>query len=169
MGTECDYIEYSNYTEPLCPALSEACGEGAQVKLFSKHITEYKIPKENLPTCPKCKTEILRPAVIRFREEVDDAPLEQADAWINAEPVDMILVIGTQARVRPAASYVEKARKAGATLVVVNTSVDQLGTARDLKVDDFYFIGDAEDLVPKLLEPVIREMEVVQVDKAADI
>jgi NAD-dependent SIR2 family protein deacetylase len=72
--------------------------------------------------------------------------------------VDLILVIGTTATVYPAAGYVEKARRRGAKVVVVNYDDEELGSASDLGKDDFLFVGDAAEILPELLRPVIGDV-----------
>lgn len=65
-----------------------------------------------------------------------------------------MLVIGTSASVYPAARYVTAARKEGATVAVVNLEAadEDLGTAGNLGEDDFFFHGNAEKLLPGLLQ-----------------
>lgn len=77
--------------------------------------------------------------------------LEEADAWIEEKPVDIVLVIGTSAVVYPAAGYAELARTKNTHIVTVNLEID--GDVRNK--NDFHFEGDASVLLPQLLEPLI--------------
>jgi NAD-dependent deacetylase sirtuin 5 len=74
----------------------------------------------------------------------------------------LILVIGTTATVYPAAGYVDKARRGGAKVAVINMDgVDgELGAASNLRDGDFLFQGDAAKILPEILKPIIGELEV---------
>ena len=95
---------------------------------------------------------LLRPGVVWFGEGLDWEMLRGVDGWIarpDGRGVDLMLVVGTSAAVYPAAGYVDKARAAGAQVAVVNLDADAGDDA------DFAFAGDAAELLPQLLEPVI--------------
>lgn len=67
------------------------------------------------------------------------------------------MVIGTSAQVYPAAGYIDKARKKGARVCVVNMDmVDQPLSGWD--EGDWKFQGDAAVIVPELLKPLVGEM-----------
>lgn len=155
---KCGYIQRDNFSEPLCPALesaSKGADDGLMDRLLDPKQEVPHIPASELLHCPECGT-LLRPGIVRFGEGLDDEMLEEAQAWIDEKRVDLVLVIGTAARVWPAAGFVVQARKQGAALAIVNTDMENLGTARDLKHGDFYFVGDSAELLPKLFEPVIH-------------
>ena len=46
---------------------------------------------------------LLRPGVVWFGEPLPENTLQEIDAWIDQAKVDLMLVIGTTARVYPAA------------------------------------------------------------------
>ncbi|KAI1363404.1 DHS-like NAD/FAD-binding domain-containing protein [Xylaria arbuscula] len=153
----CGFVQRNNFDDPLCAALAPASRD-LEDGLLSMPLLDptqevARIPASELPHCPICGT-LLRPGVVRFREELDGAMLEEISAWIQEKPVDLVLVVGTAAEVWPAAGFVVQARKQSAALAVVNTDTNNLGTARDLKHGDFVFIGDSAELLPKMLEPV---------------
>ncbi|KAI0105230.1 DHS-like NAD/FAD-binding domain-containing protein [Nemania sp. FL0031] len=156
---KCGYIQRDNFDDPLCPALAPASQdlEGGLVSmpLLDPKQQVARIPASELLHCPKCGT-LLRPAVVRFKEELDSEMLEEIKAWIDEKPVDLVLVVGTAAEVWPAAGFVMQARKQGAALAVVNTDTENLGSARDLKLGDFIFVGDSAELLPELLAPLIN-------------
>ena len=159
----CDYLEENNFDDPLWPALATASEDSVDPKktlpLLDPKEPLARIPESELPHCPKCKKGLLRPAVVWFGEDLDRGMLSEVDDWINSEPVDLMLVIGTSSKVYPAAGYVEKARRKGAAVAVVNVEVSDLGSARDLKPGDFVFQGSAEEIVPTMLEPVIGKLK----------
>jgi NAD-dependent SIR2 family protein deacetylase len=156
---KCGYVECDNFNDPLCPALAPASrdleGGLLTMPLLDPNHEVARIPASELLHCPKCGT-LLRPGVVRFREELDGKMLDEIRGWIDENTVDLVLVIGTAAEVWPAAGFVVQARKQGAALAVINTHTENLGTARDLKFGDFIFIGPAAELLPKLLEPLIN-------------
>ncbi|KAL2214649.1 DHS-like NAD/FAD-binding domain-containing protein [Sarocladium strictum] len=110
------------------------------------------LSKQDLPQCPKCKLNILRPAVVWFGEPLPETIVKEADALFE-EPIDLCLVIGTSSKVWPAAGYQLKARDKGARIAVINTDPDDAKNVRHGR--DWVFVGDAAKLLPVLLEPVI--------------
>ncbi|KAI0969543.1 DHS-like NAD/FAD-binding domain-containing protein [Xylaria arbuscula] len=154
----CGFIQRGNFDDPLCTALAPVSqdleGGLLSMPLLDPTREVVRISAPELPHCPACGT-LLRPGVVRFREELDGAMLKEIRAWIDKKPVSLVLVVGTGAEVWPAAGFVVQARKQGAALAVVNTDTENLGTARDLRYGDFVFIGDSAELLPKMLEPLI--------------
>jgi NAD-dependent deacetylase sirtuin 5 len=109
---------------------------------------------DDLPHCPKCGDGLLRPGVVWFGEMLPRDTLRKIDHFINqCEKIDLIMVIGTSAKVHPAIGYVEIARQKGAKVAVVNMDVDSLqGTG--LQEGDWFFHGDAAVIVPEILASV---------------
>lgn len=114
------------------------------------------LTKEDLPQCPKCKTDILRPGVVWFGEGLPFDIVEASEALFeDPEPIDLFLTLGTSSRVWPAAGYADMARKKGARIAVVNTdAADAKGVVPGR---DWVFVGDAAVVLPELLKPVIGE------------
>lgn len=75
--------------------------------------------------------------------------------WVDEGRIDLMLVIGTSARVHPAAGYIEVARNKGARVAVVNFDGNDLGSASSLRKKDFLFVGDSATILPELFEPII--------------
>ena len=120
-----------------------------------------------LPHCPACKTQLLRPGIVWFGEELPKAIIADVDAYLSStEPIDLMLVIGTSSKVYPAAGYTHIAKKKGARVAVINMDA---GDARHLDGDDWFFEGDAAVLVPMLLEGVIGKVggEVEKMEESA--
>lgn len=61
-----------------------------------------------------------QPAASRRRLVWRSSPSARVDAWVNQGPIDLMLVIGTQASVYPAAGYIHVARLHGARVAVVD-------------------------------------------------
>ncbi|KAL1836081.1 hypothetical protein VTJ49DRAFT_5604 [Mycothermus thermophilus] len=127
-------------------------------------------------------TPLLRPGVVWFGEQLDPSILSYVDSWIASPtnpPVDMVLVVGTSGIVYPAAGLAELARsrrrgrrrrgrrrggeQAGqnedeeeeTSVVHINLDAEAPETLRRLGPGDFAFAGDAAEVLPRLLEPVI--------------
>jgi NAD-dependent deacetylase sirtuin 5 len=98
--------------------------------------------------------------VVWFGEALPENTLQEIDAFIDEGKVDLIMVIGTTARVYPAAGYVSQARAYGAKAAVINMDGEDLGAAEGLGPEDFLFVGDASKILPEILKPVIGELMV---------
>jgi NAD-dependent SIR2 family protein deacetylase len=149
-------MQHGNYDDPFCPALAAAAQDvdpGQTLPLLDPSQPLAEIPREAIPPCPQCDSGLQRPGVVWFYESLDEEMMSNVDKWIEAEPVDMVLVIGTSSLVWPAAGYSEKARGKGTSVVTVNLEAEN--EVRKLKKNDFAFAGDAAVLLPRLLEPLI--------------
>ena len=117
-----------------------------------------EIPREDLPHCPSCKKGLLRPGVVWFGESLDDAMLDGIEKWMDAGPVDLIVVVGTSAQVWPAAGYIFEAKRRGAAICIVNLEAEDEDELRKVRNGDFAFGQDAASFLPGLLEPFIGKM-----------
>ena len=124
------------------------------------------IPLGDLPHCPKCKDGLLRPGVVWFGEPLPNNTITAVENFMNEpkdvnEPsrpkkIDLILVIGTSAKVYPAAGYIHGAKAQGARLAVINMDrADDPGVRDGV---DWFFQGDAGEIVPAILRPVIGDI-----------
>ena len=116
------------------------------------------VGEQDLPHCPQCGHGILRPGVVWFSEMLPEKTLNQVDDFIEkSDKINLILVIGTSARVYPAAGYVERAREKGAKVAVIN--MDRADVPRyGLNKGDWFFEGDASVILPELLRSEIGEI-----------
>jgi len=164
-----------DFTDPVCPALAiptsgvdPTSNEARQAGATSTSTTDLDISNaaiplpalkpSDLPQCPRCKTHLLRPGVVWFGEQLPFSVLEAVESYLtDEEDIDLILVIGTSAKVYPAAGYVEDARERGAQVAVVNMDANDV-PAGGWSEGDWFFLGDAADVVPALLEPVIGRL-----------
>ena len=84
--------------------------------------------------------------------------LQDVEDWINAsDKIDLIMVIGTSAKVYPAAGYVDEARHHGARVAVINMDPNDI-PASGLNNSDWFFQGDAAQIIPEILKTVIGEL-----------
>ncbi|RYP93868.1 hypothetical protein DL770_000064 [Monosporascus sp. CRB-9-2] len=156
---ECGYVERNNLDDPVCPALAPAAEDYPPDKtlpLLDPNVPVPPIKVEDLPHCPNCKTGLLRPGVVWFGEALDKAMLREVDVWVVRGKIDLMLVIGTAAAVYPAAGYTRQAKRRGATVAVVNPDPS---AAEGLSSTDFFFQGDAAEILPQLFEGVIGKMD----------
>ncbi|KAG6355724.1 hypothetical protein INS49_003688 [Diaporthe citri] len=155
---ECGYVERDNLSDPLCPALEAASAvntppdQSGRLPLLDPKVPVPRIDVKDLPHCPRCKTGLLRPGVVWFGEALDGEMLNATDEWIASAPVDIMLVVGTAAVVYPAAGYTQKAKRKGAVVAVINPDK---GACAGLGSKDFFFQGDAAEILPKLFAKVI--------------
>lgn len=155
----CDWVERGNFDDPLCDSLRAASEDVGLERLLDPKEELAGIPREELPHCPKCKIGLQRPGVVWFGESLDAEMLREVDRWIDEDEVDVVLVIGTSAVVQPAAGYVYEAQGPGTSIVTVNLDAENVEALAELGPRDFAFAGDAAELLPKLLEPVIGRMK----------
>lgn len=172
----CDYFEANNFTDPIVPALalpldesdptsnearqaiSNAIHRKKELDISDENVPLPELRISDLPRCPKCKHGILRPGVVWFGEALPSKVLQNVDAFLSEpENIDLIMVIGTSARVYPAAGYVDLARAKGAKVAVVNLDFGD-APASGLQKGDWFFRGDAAKMVPEMLEGVVGKI-----------
>ncbi len=101
----------------------------------------------NLPPLPKCGQcgGLLRPGVVWFGENLDQAVLQKA--WRAVQDCRVMLVIGTSAVVQPAASLSTVAKRAGAFVIEVN-----LDPTPNSGLVDISLMGKAAEIMSALVE-----------------
>lgn len=167
----CDYKE-PNFTDPVFPALaittnaSDPTSNDARARAGDLDISDEKVPlpslqQSEIPKCPKCQSGLIRPGVVWFGEALPRDVLDNVEAFMDhnnpKSKVDLIIVIGTSAKVYPAAGYIDQARAKGARVCVVNMDTNDAPRS-GWKKGDWLFKGDAATVVPQLLEPVIGDI-----------
>lgn len=155
----CDFVEEDNRDDPLCPALRAASAVDSPadqgLPLLDPALPVPEIDIKDLPHCPKCRDGLLRPGVVWFNERLDDQMLDEVDRWIwEGGPIDLVLVVGTSAQVYPAAAYTTKAKGMGARVIVINPDPE---SSKGLGKRDYFFQGDAAELLPRLFSKVLNE------------
>ncbi|CAI6341384.1 unnamed protein product [Periconia digitata] len=123
-------------------------GENVPKKPDVAPVLHSGIQTSDLPQCPGCRNNMLRPDVVWFGEALAQDTVEQVDAWFEEDEVDLCLVIGTSGLVWPAAGYSEQARKKGARVAYVNMNLEDIKNRRE---GDWTFIGDAAIILPIIL------------------
>lgn len=127
---------------------------GKELDISNKNVSLPSVARHDLPKCPKCQG-LLRPGVVWFGESLPKKVISTVDKFItDSEKIDLILVIGTSAKVYPAAGYIDVARHKGARVAVVN--MDRADAPNSGVSDqDWFFQGDAAVLVPEMLSGVV--------------
>lgn len=143
-------------TQAISGALQHANAAASSSNEIDISDDRVEIPQlriEDLPKCPECSNGVLRPGVVWFGERLPETTIDAIDEFIEqSEKIDLILVIGTSAKVYPAAAYIDKAREKGARVAVVNMDrADTPGGRNGLARGDWFFEGDASVIVPQIL------------------
>jgi NAD-dependent deacetylase sirtuin 5 len=139
-----------------------------ELDISDQNVALPELTPSHLPRCPTCKTGLLRPGVVWFGEQLPSDVLNSVDDFMEKpENIDLILVIGTSARVYPAAEYVDLARAKGARVAIINMDTNDM-PAGGLYKQDWFFEGDAAEIVPELLKSVIGEVSMEEVGDAAE-
>lgn len=128
--------------------------DGAVQPLLNPDVPVPEIDPKDLPHCPSCKTELLRPGVVWFGEPLDEEMLSGIDDWIAAARIDVMIVVGTSGQVHPAAAYVNQAKRRGARVVLINPDPESLPKS-GLGPDDFWFTEDAATILPQLMSKIV--------------
>lgn len=98
---------------------------------------------EDIPDCEACGG-YLKPATISFGQSMPEKELRES--FRLAEQCDLCLAVGSSLVVHPAASVPVIAKRAGASLVIVNQSETALDDMADVVLN-----GAAGDILPELL------------------
>lgn len=169
----CTHVERDNDEDPLTPALAVeeeyVTRSGATPEKESDLDPERDTPStspqfsptkelgvDELPQCPVCLS-LMRPGVVWFGESLPLRVLDRIDTFLEAGPVDLILVIGTSGTVYPANSYVDLVRQRGGSVAIFNTDID--AAVLQGKVPKTWgFQGDAAEWIPRALGPAIADV-----------
>jgi NAD-dependent deacetylase sirtuin 5 len=140
------------------------------IRQLLQHDPSIRLTADDIPRCqfPGCDG-LLRPGIVWFSESIPQPLMKSIYEWINSPTthittIDTMLVIGTSALVYPATAYIEAARQKGARVAVVDLEKED-PSILGLEEQDWYFQGDAAELVPRMLEPVVG-LEAVQVSES---
>lgn len=111
--------------------------------------SEYDISFADLnylpPTCYVCKG-ILKPDFVFFNEPLPQFAVKRAFEEVNK--ADVMLIIGTNAEVLPAAEFPVLAKKNGAKIIEINIKKSQLTDS----LTDIFLKGRATDIMEKIGE-----------------
>lgn len=130
--------------------------ESRELDISDDRVEIPQLQREDLPQCPKCGNGLLRPGVVWFGEILPERTVKEIEDFIDeSEKIDLIIVVGTSAKVYPAAGYVDTAREKGARVAVVNMDrADTPGGVNGLEEGDWFFEGDAGAILPEILKCV---------------
>ena len=114
---------HGNATRARCLQCGYACSRDALHARLEEGI--------EVPDCPSCGG-IVKPHTILFGEALPRAAVQEAERWATA--ADLCVVLGSSLVVYPAAYLPRQARRAGATLVIVNLEPTPLDREADLVI-----------------------------------
>jgi NAD-dependent deacetylase sirtuin 5 len=147
---------------------TSTAARAAELDISDANVALPDIDYAHLPKCPQCKRGLLRPGVVWFGEMLPQGVLKDIDDWVDADAkIDLIMVIGTSAKVYPAAGYVDMARMKGARVAVINMDKND-APAGGMYDGDWFFEGDAAKIVPELLKGVIGDITAEDMPDAAE-
>ena len=140
---------------------------GRELDISDDRVDIPQLGTKDLPQCPECNSGLLRPGVVWFGEKLPANVINEIEDFIDkSKKIDLILVIGTSAKVYPAAGYINKARAKGARVAVINMDRADTGSG-GLKQGDWFFEGDAGVLVPELLKSEIGTLSKTEQKEAS--
>lgn len=158
----CTHVEHDNVDNPLTPALAVGdeylppCGDSSTPSSSPQFSPTKELGADELPRCPVCLS-LMRPGVVWFGESLPLRVLDRIDTFLEAAPVDLILVIGTSGTVYPANSYVDLVRQRGGSVAIFNTDIDT--AVLEGKVPHTWgFKGDAAQWLPRALGPFLADV-----------
>jgi NAD-dependent SIR2 family protein deacetylase len=129
-------------------------GSGYQWYGGSSWKTIEKGPKsgiEHLQSRPACPNSVSRPDVICSNRPSPCEAMARIHTWLGeVKDIDLMLIVGTSARIWPATELVDRARNQGARIAVFNTELDE-EQREQLRPQDWLFLGDPAVTLPVLL------------------
>lgn len=131
--------------------LIELHGNIARVKCSREGtlVTQWQSVDDAVPRCPNCGA-FLRPDVVWFEEPLPALALAAAEEAMRR--CNVLLVVGTSAKVYPAAALPELARRSGAIVAEINPQPTALSAT-----SDYVLRGAAGQVLPELLAKLSSE------------
>lgn len=129
-------------------AVLEFHGNLFENRCFTENVVVEVDDRGDLPLCPNCGAPV-RPGVVWFGENIPGPVIDTAFA--AASDCDVMLSVGTSAKVYPAAGLIETARDAGAVVAEINP--DPTGLAASL---NYAIAAPAGETLPQLLASLER-------------
>ncbi|KAL1583189.1 hypothetical protein WHR41_07984 [Cladosporium halotolerans] len=144
---DCDYFTTNHSAEPIFfKSVLRELEEGTDVECATQ------LQQAEIPLCPSCKNGLLRPGVVWFGDKLPSECLGRIDRWFNSvERIDLVMVVGTQALVQPAASYIHQSAEKGARVMHFNKDALRPEQEDELDEIDLFVQGDVAESLPFLL------------------
>jgi NAD-dependent deacetylase len=137
-GSETVVELHGNASRVVC----DDCGRRTDAGPVQQRVADGELP----PRCADCDG-VLKPDVVLFGEQLPERELQRARE--HARRTDVMLAVGSSLTVQPAASLPRTARRAGATLAVVNLESTSISS-----VADYDIRADVTDALPELVDAV---------------
>ncbi|TLD25398.1 hypothetical protein PspLS_05938 [Pyricularia sp. CBS 133598] len=143
----CSAVRRTSTTDRPCPSLVSESDETPHW-LMDPTLPVPDLEPLRFPHCAACGKHLVRPSVQPNRQALADV-----DEFVARKPpVDLALVVGTAAVLPPAPRYMHETMRRGAVVVVVNPDP---AVAEGLRDEDFFFQGDAAEILPRMFDKVI--------------
>ncbi|MFX1521157.1 MAG: NAD-dependent deacetylase [Promethearchaeota archaeon] len=89
-------------------------------------------PRSNQPKCPHCNGRIVS-SVVNFNDPMPEKEMIESEK--QSRKCDVMFVVGSSLSVYPAAEFPIIAKRAGATLIIVNVGETQLDGLADVRIE----------------------------------
>ncbi|MDP2423841.1 MAG: NAD-dependent protein deacylase [Bacteroidales bacterium] len=132
-GSEIVYELHGNYRQLIC------------IECLSEYDISFVDLKYLPPTCYVCKG-VLKPGIVFFNEPIPAFAKKRSIEEV--EKTDLMLIIGTNAEVLPAAEFPVMAKNNGARIIEVNINKSHLTDT----VTDIFLEGKATDVLRNIAE-----------------
>jgi NAD-dependent deacetylase sirtuin 5 len=121
--------------------------------LLDSHNGDQSVTTLETPLCPSCGHGTIRPGVVWFGEKLPSGSLDRIEAWFDSvTQIDIVIIIGTEALVQPAASYIYRAAtEKGARVMHFNQKPLRPEQEDDMDEIDLYVQGNVAESLPALL------------------
>ena len=142
---DCSYLATNYTTEPSVLGLDK--------HRPTPHNEHQPATNLEVPVCPSCGHGTIRPGVVWFGEKLPAGSLDRIEAWFDiVSQIDIVMIIGTEALVQPAASYLYRAAtEKGARVMHFNKRPLRPEQEDDMDEIDMYVQGDVAESLPTLL------------------
>lgn len=128
---------------------------GNSQRLICPHCKTIYLPNELylnvLPPCCKNDGEVLKPDFVFFGEGIPEDAYNKS--LVAARMTDLVLIIGTTGEVMPAAMIPTEAKRAGATIIEINTEESNYTN----KITDIFLEGKASEVLLELEELILQD------------
>jgi len=127
---------HGNSQRMICPRCKKIC-------------LPQEVNLDDLPPCCKNDGEVLKPDFVFFGEGIPEEAYSKS--LLAAQKADVVLIIGTTGEVMPAAMIPTEAKRAGATIIEINTESSNYTN----QITDIFLEGKASEVLLEL-EGLIR-------------
>ncbi|MHA2271598.1 MAG: SIR2 family NAD-dependent protein deacylase [Candidatus Hodarchaeales archaeon] len=117
------------------------------------HGTGYRTdsPSSSQPNCPNCGARMIS-SVVNFSDPMPEREMSEANK--HSARCDVMLVVGSTLSVYPAADLPQRAKEAGAQVIIIN-----MGPTHQVQLADMRIEAKAGEFLPKVVEEVQKSVQ----------